>query len=45
MGERGVCMYVKDLFKKHSHITVNEYKSAGKTDNTEHTFPTKLDLL
>ena len=38
-------MYVKDLFKQHSHITVNEDNSAGKTDNTEHTFLTKLDLI
>lgn len=38
-------MYVKDLFKQNSHITVNENKSGDKTDNTEHTFLTKLDLL
>lgn len=32
-------------YGQHSHLTVNEDKSAGKTDNTEHTFLTKLDLL
>jgi len=43
-----VCVYacvLRTCSKQHSHLTVNEDKSAGKTDNREHTFLTKLDLL
>jgi hypothetical protein len=35
-------MYVKGWFKQHSHMTtVNEDKSAGTNDNTEHTILTQ----